>query len=559
MVPGGSSGGEQSDDQYTPATAGRETIRSAVAPVKAAAMLGLPALTQVLSRTEDAIVVTDADRRWVWANPAACRMLERRLDQLRGRDFLTAVPQREHATMLAQVAAQLRGTQGSYTGPLLRPNGTEREVVYSAFAIDLAGSPHTVTFFRDLTESRAATRTAVALAQTAAQLLGTATADEILAGIARHAVESTRAAACGMYLVDDKNNLNSAGGYEEEGESVARATNARWVLLGTGHGEAVIEAMTGGAVAIGQVPGKPVVLPEARAAWEANPITQPFARTLRHLDWQAGVYVPMAWENRVIGLLGVYLPSTVPRPSEAELAFYTALAGQAAVAIVHARLSAQAGKAAALLERSRLARELHDSVSQALFSMTMHARAAQLAMDDADRNEATPLGRSIDQLVELTKGTLAEMRALIFELRPETLTEEGLLGALRKTAATLATGQPAVIVVDGPGHSLDLDANVEEHLYRIASEALHNVIKHARATHVVVTITAETDLIRLTVSDDGVGFDVEADCVGHLGLSTMTQRASAVGAKLAIASQPGEGTIVTIAVAASVRGRRMAA
>jgi signal transduction histidine kinase len=100
------------------------------------------------------------------------------------------------------------------------------------------------------------------------------------------------------------------------------------------------------------------------------------------------------------------------------LAFYTALADQAAVAVTNARLAAS-------LERSRLARDLHDSVSQALFSMTMHARAAQLAMATAGLDESGPLGRSVTQLAELTRGALAEMRALIFELRPGALAEEG--------------------------------------------------------------------------------------------------------------------------------------
>jgi signal transduction histidine kinase len=267
----------------------------------------------------------------------------------------------------------------------------------------------------------------------------------------------------------------------------------------------------------------------------------------------------MAWEGRVIGLLGVYLPSAVAGPNEAELAFYTALAGQAAVAVVHARLSAQAGKAAALLERSRLARELHDSVSQALFSVSMHARAAELSMDVADRSEATPLGRSVAQLSQLAQGTLAEMRALIFELRPEALTEEGLIGALRKQAAALAQGQQLVISVNGPEQSLDLDDAVEEHLYRIASEALYNVIKHARATSVAVSISIESDVIRLTVRDDGAGFDPDAEHAGHLGLSTMARRATAIGAQLVLMSRPGAGTIVTIDVAVSMRGPRMSA
>jgi signal transduction histidine kinase len=278
--------------------------------------------------------------------------------------------------------------------------------------------------------------TAVALSQTTAQLVGSGATNEILAIIARHAVEGTRAVAAGTVLAGDDHKLTSGGGYGPGGPDYGEASPA-WNALAANSSEEVIEAMTGGAIAIGDVPGKPVVLADARSAWEASPVMKGFAATLREQDWQGAVCVPLSWENRVFGLFGVYLPSGMAGPSEAELAFYTALADQAAVAVTNARLTAQAGQAAALLERARLARELHDSVSQALFSMTMHARAAQLSLAKAGLDETGPLARSIAQLGELTRGALAEMRALIFELRPGALAEEGVVDALRKQGAAL--------------------------------------------------------------------------------------------------------------------------
>jgi len=291
----------------------------------------------------------------------------------------------------------------------------------------------------------------------------------------------------------------------------------------------------------------PVVLPDVRSVWEANPVTKGFAAALG-VDWQAGVYVPLSWENRVVGLFWAYLPAGLTGPTEAELAFYTALADQAAVAVANARLAAQAGQAAALLERTRLARELHDSVSQALFSMTMHARAAQLAMAKAGVDETGPLGRSIAELAELTRGALAEMRALIFELRPGALAEEGLVAALRKQAAALTAREETVITVQGPEERLELGAGAEEHLYRIASEALHNVVKHARADSAAVSVTGSEAVVRLTVRDDGAGFDPDAGHPGHLGLSTMAERAETIGAELAVSSAPGKGTTVAVSL-----------
>ena len=143
-------------------------------------------------------------------------------------------------------------------------------------------------------------------------------------------------------------------------------------------------------------------------------------------------------------MLAVFLPASASGPTEAELAFYTALGDQAAVAVVNERLLAETGQTSALQERARLARELHDSVSQALFSMTLHARTAQLAMAKQELPEDGPLGQSIAQLRELSQGALAEMRALIFELRPDALPGEGLTAALSKQAAALSarTGLP---------------------------------------------------------------------------------------------------------------------
>jgi signal transduction histidine kinase len=250
----------------------------------------------------------------------------------------------------------------------------------------------------------------------------------------------------------------------------------------------------------------------------------------------------------VFGVFGVHLPSGLAGPSEVELAFYTALADQAAVAVTNARLGFQARQAAALLERTRLARDLHDSVSQALFSMTMHARAAQLSLAKAGLADSGPLGRSIAELAELTRGALAEMRALIFELRPAALAEEGLVAALRKQAAALSAREQVAVTVQGPEQRLDLADGVEEHLYRIASEALHNVVKHAGADDATVSVTEGTGTLRMEVRDDGTGFDPDAGHPGHLGLSTMAERAEIIGADLTITSAPGAGTTVAVSL-----------
>jgi signal transduction histidine kinase len=212
-------------------------------------------------------------------------------------------------------------------------------------------------------------------------------------------------------------------------------------------------------------------------------------------------------------------------------------------------LNTQAKEAATFLERARIARELHDSVSQELFSMTMNVGAAQLSMAEAGLDDSGLIARSVVELAELIRGASAEMRALIFELRPAALVEEGLVAGLRNQAAALSGRGEAQVTVHGPETRLDLQADVEEHLYRITSEALHNVIKHSGADAATVRISFEMGSLSVEVHDNGGGFDPNVDHPGHLGLRTMAERARTIGAELSIASAPGQGTTVLLSLA----------
>jgi len=499
------------------------------APLAEAAELGLPTLVQALARVEDGVVVVDAGGRFVYANPAACRMLRRSLDQLRTCELLDTLEPGEHTTLPGGFPWQPGDAPAPFRCVVGGPGAAGQQVSCSVFATDINGVPHWGAVLRGLGGTGGGPdRTAAALAQTTAQLVAAGTVEEILRGIARHAVDSTVAVACGIVVIGEDHKLAVAGGYGFPDRT--RSMNA-WTA-----GSVTLDEMPGGAQVL---TGKPVYLADARAAMGAAPATRAFAASMASLDWQGSYYAPLSWEGEVFGVFGVHLPPGTPGPSAEECAFYNILADQAAVAVTNARLAAS-------MERTRLARELHDSISQALFSMTMHARAAQLAMSKADLDSSGPLGRSVGQLAELTRGTLAEMRALIFELRPGALAEEGLVSALRKQGAALTAREQVAITVDGPERRLDLGAGVEEHLYRIASEALNNVVKHARAENAAVHVTAEADALMIVVSDDGTGFDTDAEHSGSIGLSTMAERAQAIGAVFTVTSTRDTGTAVTV-------------
>jgi signal transduction histidine kinase len=197
-------------------------------------------------------------------------------------------------------------------------------------------------------------------------------------------------------------------------------------------------------------------------------------------------------------------------------------------------------------ERQRIARDLHDSVSQSLFSMTLHARTAERALKQTGQETDGPVGRELGQVGELSRTALAEMRALIFELRPGGLAEEGLVSALTKHAGAVSAREGLPIKVTGPSERLPIGADCEEHLYRLGQEALANASKHAQATQVTVAVTNDGKNVGFEVRDDGRGFDPAATYAGHLGLTTMRSRAGDIGAEIKIDSALECGTLVRV-------------
>ncbi len=206
-------------------------------------------------------------------------------------------------------------------------------------------------------------------------------------------------------------------------------------------------------------------------------------------------------------------------------------------------LRSQAAELAASQERAHLARELHDSVTQALFSMGLTLRTLELLL----RSDPDAARAKLAELRELQKDALAEMRTLIFELRPSSLESDGLVQALRTHATAVQRRTGLTIVVDAePIERLSLTA--EEALYRIGQEALHNTVKHANASNATIRIVREASRVRLSVTDDGGGFAPDEVPRGHLGLIGMRQRAELVGGDLRVESRPGSGTTIEASV-----------
>ncbi|MFL5866395.1 MAG: MASE1 domain-containing protein [Thermoleophilaceae bacterium] len=204
-------------------------------------------------------------------------------------------------------------------------------------------------------------------------------------------------------------------------------------------------------------------------------------------------------------------------------------------------------------ERRRIARDLHDSVSQALFSTALHTRTAQKALDEGGMSGSGTLARDLSAIGELTRGAQGEMRSLISELHSDAL-EDGLVAALAEHASRLAARDGLAIDVRGPAGHLGLAPRAETHLFGIGREALANVVRHARASRAWVRIEARPGRVLVEIGDDGRGFDGAVGRPGHFGIESMRSRAEEIGGLLTITSTPGQGTAVRAEAPADMEG-----
>ncbi|HKP52934.1 MAG TPA: PAS domain S-box protein [Chloroflexia bacterium] len=380
-------------------------------------------------------------------------------------------------------------------------------------------------------------RKTAALAQIASQVAFGGSLGSTLQVLCRHIVDVTGAVASAVVLRDAESGQTRMVGTYGLPEGYADALNA---ILASGATLLVQQAFT---------EARPLFLRDMRESILNSPAYAPLHSFMHEVPWDGVVAVPMIYQGSAVGVLFSYhLPTR--NIGEAELTFHNMIADQAAVAVQNSYLLAQAHDKTRLEERQRLARELHDSVTQALFSISLTARSAEVVLQREGSHSKDTLEKLAD-LRQLTQGALAEMRALIFELRPGALEEEGLVEALRKHAAAVQGRemlQVEVTVSSAGGEMPRLKPVAEEALYRIAQEALHNIVKHARASRVEMSIEAEPGLVTLRVSDDGIGFDIARVPPGHMGLGTMRQRAEALGGEYKVESRPGEGTTVTVRV-----------
>lgn len=274
-----------------------------------------------------------------------------------------------------------------------------------------------------------------------------------------------------------------------------------------------------------------------RSATDEYDLSSVQAWLLAH-QYRAMLTSPLLIREEVYGTLVLFYAQAA-RITQEEIDLMNTFCAQAALAIENARLYDQVERNAVAAERSRIAHDLHDSVTQTLFSASI---IADILPRLWQRNQLEA-ERRLHELRELTRGALAEMRTLLLELRPTALNNVALTDLLHQLAEAVGGRSRVPIIVTIQGEE-DLPVEVRVAFYRITQEALNNVAKHAEATQATVFLTMNFDRVELFIQDDGQGFQVNAVSGKCLGLNIMRERADEIRAKLTIQSQPGQGTIV---------------
>lgn len=404
-----------------------------------------------------------------------------------------------------------------------------RTRIYSGYtlALDDCGDARVAILLHETTDQMRARREAEALARVAAATAFAGTLESTMDALAEAVVSAAGSDACSVVIFEESpmrmRLIGSSGLPENYGrefdaiwKNAAPVPNAQEALEGFSRGGAVMRGV--------------------RQAMLADPLYATLHPHLRKATWDSMASTPLRSRGRLLGALTCYYAAG-REVADDDSAFLQAVADQAAVAIENARLFLEVQQKAVLEERQRLARELHDSVSQALYAIGLGARTALVQLDRDPPKARDPM----EYVLSLAEGGLAEMRALIFELRPEDLDRDGLVAALRRHIAALRA-RHGLIVHDVMCDEPALDPAVRLALYRIAQEAVHNVTRHAQAHNVHIVLACDDESACIEIRDDGVGFDADGHFPGHLGLRSMRERAERLGGEFSLDSVAGSGT-----------------
>lgn len=496
----------------------------------------------IFESTSDAMIIISLDGRIVDANPAACRMSGYPYNEFAQLSPVAFIREDQRDAVERVFASVRAGRRLERQAVGVRKNGSQFDLELRAAQFQYGGEPHILAVVRDVTER-------IRAYQLLEQRVRERTRElSALLAFSRQASAMLEVRPLMQLVVDEVARLVDNDGVSLlllEGETLRMAAHKGPLPVSTAEQVRVVVNDPGVRNLLLNDPA-PIVLPDINAeSQHAEAIRRVSAdalalgEPLRSIMW-----VPLVVKGRLIGGLGI--GHREPNQySDRDAGLAQSMASQAAVAIENARLYQQANELAVMQERQRLARELHDSLTQSLYSLSLMAEAARRLVS------AGNMDRGMGYLVrigESAQQVLKEMRLLVYELRPLMLEKDGLANALKQRLETVEgrAGVETKLVVEGSGL---LPERIETELYRIAQEALNNSLKHSNASAVAVYLDTRSDVIHLKVQDNGRGFSAEEIAEkGGLGLVSIRERTQRLGGTAEIQSAPGQGVAISVMI-----------
>ncbi|MEV4799722.1 histidine kinase [Nonomuraea sp. NPDC049421] len=480
----------------------------------------------LLDLAPDGLAVIDRDGRFILANPAALRLCGLKPADLPG------VP---------SPFPSGGGTEEAVVG-WEAPVGGRREFAYR---VGVSGRGERVVAFRDVTESRRHQRRLAAIASAAGRVAAECSLSGTLDALAKEVLEADALASVQILTV------NAAGeSFQVMGTAGFGSTPDFFDLLiacmEAGAELRMIDAFTG---------RRPVVVPHRYATVMTDPVWEPIREHMRHPEWDWFASVPLLVRGEPVGVLNAYF-APGQEIGRTALDFLMAMGEQAAQAVAYAALLEREREVARREERQRLARDLHDSVVQQVFSMGMQVESLGMLSARGAVVDSAYVTRVAQELAGISKAVLGDLRAMVTDLHPTALSDEGLPAAVR-TLAAVTTGRTGfevrVTVTDQDDELGDLEPELCEDAYRVVAEALHNSVKHSGGSLVTIDLAltrrGTQRWLTCEIADDGRGLSGQPAGEGGFGMTAMRERAARWDGELTTSARPYErGAVVRLAI-----------
>jgi signal transduction histidine kinase len=395
-------------------------------------------------------------------------------------------------------------------------------------------APLRAAWLTDVTRAMVIHRRLAAIAQASSSVAAVGNLAATVDAVAAEVVRADQIAAVQVITLDDTGvwiRLLGTAGFRDDSDVVSKLQRCQ--ELG-----AELKMLAAAAT------GKVITVPHRKPQVLNDPRWAPLHEIMAQPDWDSYVGVPLIVNGRTVGVLNAFCTPQEQPPTGEDIAFLVAMAEQVALAVDRAELVSAAETQARREERQRFAADLHDSVVQQVFSIKMRAEALRLGLERDGVIPPESLGELAEALATSSRLALDDLRALISQMRPGGLAEKGLIGSVADWVASVGARTRIAVAFRSALEFVALPSGLEDDVFRIVQEALHNVVKHAQATAVTVRIAVRgrgNGLLVVDIEDDGVGFRRPLRSDGSLGMFSMRERAQRWGGTVVVRGRQRHG------------------